>query len=94
MITENFKKSGASAILVSVFTGLVVFGVSFLFGLFNSADIEARSELRELQSKHLSAIERINKVESRSEYNQATLNEIKHGIDKLNDKIDKLREAK
>ena len=94
MTTENFKKSGASAILASVFTGLVVFGVSFVFGLFNSADIEARSELKELQLKHLGAIERINKVESRSEYNREVLIKIERGVESLNDKFDKIREVK
>lgn len=90
----ELKKLGALSILTSVFSGLVVFIVSFVFGLFNSADIEARSELRELQSKHLGAIERINKVESRSEYNQEMLIKIERGVERLNDKIDKLREFK
>lgn len=88
----ELKKLGALSILTSVFSGLVVFGVSFVFGLFNSADIEARSELRDLRVKHLGAIERIGKVESRSEYNQDMLIRIERGVEKLNDKIDKLRE--
>lgn len=45
-------------------------------------------------SKSSEHAERINRVESRSEYNRDTLNEIKAGIDKLNDKIDKMRERK
>lgn len=38
--------------------------------------------------------ERINRVESRSEYNQDMLIRIERGVEKLNDKIDKLREVK